>query len=354
MSTNTKLAEALRLGREGAPATEEERLLFEAWMRGHCWALCATWDGKQYVSDSEQGGYVDPRAMNTRQIFAAWRDRAALAAHDAEQAQQCTCDCRSDSACLLCAYRKQWGFDTAPTEQAAQAVPATEFCWLVELFDPNTDNSLGDYHTGFTDLAGESRSTKDPLKAQRYGTKEAASRAAFRLKFNKVGIWRAVEHGFMSAPTAPAPQAQAAPAPEAQAAAETFDEKCARNARVQSRYDELMREGKHGHYETMFRVVREEVERARAAMAQRQPLTEPPPGLLMSMAIRYDHALGCPGYYDSEFFKAQGVTHAQRLEGTLRTMRQLWEEVTGRGFYSPEREAEYAKLAGATTGEQHG
>ena len=45
---------------------------------------------------------------------------------------------------------------------------------------------------------------------------------------------------------------------------ETFDEKCARNARVQSRYDELMREGKHGHYETMFRVVREEVERARA------------------------------------------------------------------------------------------
>lgn len=35
-----------------------------------------------------------------------------------------------------------------------------------------------------------------------------------------------------------------------------------RNARVQARYDELMREGRHGHYETMFRVVREEVERA--------------------------------------------------------------------------------------------
>lgn len=35
-----------------------------------------------------------------------------------------------------------------------------------------------------------------------------------------------------------------------------------RNARVQRRYDELMREGAHGHYETLFRVVREEVERA--------------------------------------------------------------------------------------------
>ena len=35
-----------------------------------------------------------------------------------------------------------------------------------------------------------------------------------------------------------------------------------RNARVQSRYDELAALGKHGHYETMFQVVREEVERA--------------------------------------------------------------------------------------------
>jgi hypothetical protein len=44
---------------------------------------------------------------------------------------------------------------------------------------------------------------------------------------------------------------------------ETFDEKFTRNCRVQMRYDELMNEGKRGHYETMFRVVREEVERAR-------------------------------------------------------------------------------------------
>lgn len=33
------------------------------------------------------------------------------------------------------------------------------------------------------------------------------------------------------------------------------------NQRIQCRYDELMAEGKHGHYETMFRVFREELER---------------------------------------------------------------------------------------------
>lgn len=69
---------AYDLGAKGAPATEHERLLFEAWMRGHCWALCATWNGKEYRSDAEQGGDLDPRAMATRRLFAAWRDRAAL------------------------------------------------------------------------------------------------------------------------------------------------------------------------------------------------------------------------------------------------------------------------------------
>jgi hypothetical protein len=68
------------MGAKGAPATEDERLLFEEWMRGHCWALSATWDGKGYRSDAEQRGNVDPWAMQTRRIWAAWRDRAALAA----------------------------------------------------------------------------------------------------------------------------------------------------------------------------------------------------------------------------------------------------------------------------------
>jgi hypothetical protein len=42
----------------------------------------------------------------------------------------------------------------------------------------------------------------------------------------------------------------------------------ARNARVQARYDELMHEGKHGHYETLFRVVAEELGREREACAK--------------------------------------------------------------------------------------
>lgn len=79
---------------------------------------------------------------------------------------------------------------------------------------------------------------------------------------------------------------------------------------------------------------------------------EPPPGLLMSMAVRYDHGLGVPGYYDQVIFSGigdgeGGVTHAMRLESTMRTMRQLWEEVTGRGFYRPQRSAMYDGMATA-------
>ena len=50
---------------------------------------------------------------------------------------------------------------------------------------------------------------------------------------------------------------------------ETLEQKTERNCRVQARYDELMREGKRGHYETMFRVVREEVEAERNRLAQK-------------------------------------------------------------------------------------
>lgn len=78
------LAEALRLGKEGAPPTEAERLLFEEWMRGHCWKVCGTWNGRQYVHESESRGDVYPPAVNTRQLFAAWRDRAALATFEAQ------------------------------------------------------------------------------------------------------------------------------------------------------------------------------------------------------------------------------------------------------------------------------
>ena len=80
-----KLAQAYELGAKGGAVGDDERLAFEEWMRGHCWALCATWDGKHYRSDAEQTGWPDPQAMMTRRLWAVWRDRAALAAHQAEQ-----------------------------------------------------------------------------------------------------------------------------------------------------------------------------------------------------------------------------------------------------------------------------
>jgi hypothetical protein len=46
---------------------------------------------------------------------------------------------------------------------------------------------------------------------------------------------------------------------------EIFQEKTRRNFRVSTRLDELYREGKHGHYENIYRVVREEVEAAIAS-----------------------------------------------------------------------------------------
>lgn len=77
---------------------------------------------------------------------------------------------------------------------------------------------------------------------------------------------------------------------------------------------------------------------------------QPPLGLLVSMAMRYDHGLGMPGYYDSLASLGlgwKGVAHKQRLLGTLATMRQLYEEVSGHGFYRPELEASYASRADA-------
>lgn len=72
---------------------------------------------------------------------------------------------------------------------------------------------------------------------------------------------------------------------------------------------------------------------------------EPSMGLLVSMAIRMDHGLGVPGYYDQPMFGNSGPTHQQRLDAAITTARQMWEEATGHGFYRPEKEAEYAARA---------
>ena len=59
--------DAYELGTKGAPHSETERLLFEAYLHGHNWRV-GTWDEKVK-------GYTD---MDTRRLFAMWRDRAFL------------------------------------------------------------------------------------------------------------------------------------------------------------------------------------------------------------------------------------------------------------------------------------
>ncbi|MCV4343299.1 ead/Ea22-like family protein [Pseudomonas capsici] len=73
----------------------------------------------------------------------------------------------------------------------------------------------------------------------------------------------------------------------------------------------------------------------------------PAHGLLMSMAIRHNHGLGVPGYYDQPFMQRanHGVSHARMVECALSEMRKLHEEVVGVGFYSLAKDADYAALA---------
>lgn len=92
--------------------------------------------------------------------------------------------------------------------------------------------------------------------------------------------------------------------------------------------------------QAVVRLVLAQVEQADLALVSRVPT----PGLLMSMAIRHDHALGCPGYYDQPLFAGQQISHQQRLDAALREMKRLHEEVVGRGFYQSDREAAYVQL----------
>lgn len=67
------------MGAVGGPIVEAERLAFEAWLAGHCWALTAYWDGANYRGTAEDAHHTCPKAMDIRRLWAAWRDRAALA-----------------------------------------------------------------------------------------------------------------------------------------------------------------------------------------------------------------------------------------------------------------------------------
>lgn len=78
------------------------------------------------------------------------------------------------------------------------------------------------------------------------------------------------------------------------------------------------------------------------------------PGLLMSIALRLDHAIGMPGYYDQEILGGKPGDHARRLEMLLSDARRAYEEITGTGFYSPDKEAAYASMAEAAKGQSNG
>lgn len=67
------------IGGKGGSVVEAERLAFEAWLRGHCWVLEAQWDGSGYRGRYESFDYICPKATQIRRMWAAWRDRAALA-----------------------------------------------------------------------------------------------------------------------------------------------------------------------------------------------------------------------------------------------------------------------------------
>lgn len=77
---------------------------------------------------------------------------------------------------------------------------------------------------------------------------------------------------------------------------------------------------------------------------------EPSLGVLASMAIRRDHGLGCPGYYDAPVFGAENVGHQRRMEVAIGEARQQYAEVVGNGFYSLDREGHYAGLAARPQG----
>jgi hypothetical protein len=76
---------------------------------------------------------------------------------------------------------------------------------------------------------------------------------------------------------------------------------------------------------------------------------EPTDGLLMSMALRADHGLGCSGYYDVPGGEPW-QTHARHLEMAISEARKQHEEVVGTGFYKPECNDTYRAMLAAAPG----
>ena len=67
-------------------------------------------------------------------------------------------------------------------------------------------------------------------------------------------------------------------------------------------------------------------------------------GLLISMALRMDHAFGMPDMGEFEYRKPN-IRAWQ--DARLTELRKAHEEVVGTGFYSPEKEADYTAMLAA-------
>jgi hypothetical protein len=74
-----RIEAAFVMGQTGAPPSEVERLAFESWMRGHCWQVEGVWNGTTYDDRGPFGvSSIDVGAMQTRRMWAVWRDCAVL------------------------------------------------------------------------------------------------------------------------------------------------------------------------------------------------------------------------------------------------------------------------------------
>lgn len=136
---------AHNLGAIGAEPAEFERRLFEAWMRGHCWAVVGEWDGRTYVAPSEHGRVIDPAAMLTRQLWAAWRDRAALAGHTAPPAaeQQDITHCACGDAYPSTSYGAGFIDGSGMCPNCDAAIPARDIS-AIQTEQPDAVKMLGD------------------------------------------------------------------------------------------------------------------------------------------------------------------------------------------------------------------
>jgi hypothetical protein len=75
-----RIEAAFVMGQTGAPPLEIERLAFESWMRGHSWQVEGVWNGTTYDDRGPTRiSSVDVGAMQTRRMWATWRDCATLA-----------------------------------------------------------------------------------------------------------------------------------------------------------------------------------------------------------------------------------------------------------------------------------